>query len=49
MIKKEKNENEFLKGLHDKYYGKRKRRLKIKEENKKQMWLFDASEEKKDN
>lgn len=40
------NEKEFLKKIHDQYYGKRKKKERIEAEKKKQMSLFDEPKDR---
>lgn len=41
MVERRESERSFLKNLHEKYYGKKKRRDLRREEKEKQLWLFD--------
>lgn len=44
MRKERENDKTFLKDIHEKFYGKKKRREQRKAEEGKQMLLFDTHE-----
>jgi len=49
MLERHENERSFLRNLHERYYGKKKRREKRKEEKQKQLWLFESIRKKFNN
>jgi hypothetical protein len=46
-MERRESERTYLRNLHDKYYGKKKRRERIRDEKEKQLWLFNNAKKEK--